>query len=213
MKLLFSFYRTHGFTSLECNPIAQDDRGNFHMIDAVAKIDDQEEYLQKEHWKDLEIPNNYGFTENAAERYIRELDSQTGASLKMKILNPNARIWTLFAGGGGSLVMTDSLGALGYASEIGNYGECSGNPSREFTREYTKTLLGEMLKAPSNSQKSSESEQGKKKYLIIAGAIANFTNVANTFQGVIDALEEKQNELKKQQVHILVRRGGINEKK
>lgn len=199
---LFSFYRTHGFTSLEFNPIAQDKNGSFHLIDAVAKVDDCENYLQKNNWKNIEIPNNYGFSENAGERYIRELDSQTGASLKLKILNPNAKIWTLFAWGGGSLVMTDSLGALGYADEIGNYGECSWNPSREFTREYTKTLLGEML---ANGEVW--------KYLIIAGAIANFTNVANTFQGVIDALEEKQNELRKQQIQILVRRWWINEKK
>ena len=114
----------------------------------------------------------------------------------MKILNPKARIWTLFAGGGGSLVMTDSLGALGHADNIGNYGECSGNPSREFTREYTKILLTEMLR-----HKTSE-----KKYLIIAGAIANFTNIPNTFQGVIDALEIFQNKLIQAKVEILVRR-------
>ncbi len=198
---LWDFYKNYGFISLEFNPIAQDSSWKFHMIDAVAKVDDQEEYLQKSNWKNLEIPNNYGFQENAGERYIAELDNQTWASLKMKILNPEAKIWTLFAGGGGSLVMTDTLGALGYADNIWNYGECSWNPSREFTYEYTKTLLWEML---ANKQSW--------KYLIIAGAIANFTHIDKTFAGIIDALEENIEEIHAQNVTILVRRGGINEK-
>ncbi len=198
---LWEYYRSYGFISLECNPIAEDQEWNFHMIDAVAKIDDQEEYLQKSHWTGLEIPNSYGFTENAGERYIKELDNQTGASLKMKILNQNARIWTLFAGGGGSLVMTDTLWALWHADEIWNYWECSWNPSREFTYEYTKTLLEEMLQ-----------NQTTWKYLIIAGAIANFTHIDKTFSGIIDALEERIEEIHKQKITILVRRGWINEK-
>lgn len=198
---LWDFYRNYGFVSLEFNPIAQDSSWDFHMIDAVAKIDDQERYLQKSNWKDLEIPNNYGFQENAGERYIKELDNQTWASLKMKILNPDAKIWTLFAGGGGSLVMTDTLWALWYADNIWNYWECSWNPSREFTYEYAKTLLWEML---ANKQSW--------KYLIIAGAIANFTHIDKTFAGIIDALEENLDEIHAQDVTILVRRGGINEK-
>lgn len=214
---LWDFYKNYGFISLEFNPIAQDSNWDFHMIDAVAKIDDQEEYLQKSNWKNLEIPNNYGFQENAGERYIRQLDNQTGASLKMKILNPDARIWTLFAGWGGSLVMTDTLWALGFSDEIWNYGECSWNPSREFTREYTKTLLGEMLRTPPGSPsiegEANESLQGEwNKYLIIAGAIANFTHIDKTFAGIIDALKENIDEIHSQQVTILVRRGWINEK-
>jgi len=201
IKRFWVFYKSHWFVSLECNPIARDASGKLIMLDAVAKVDDQEAYLQKENWENMEIPNSYGFQENAGEQYIRELDGQTWASLKMKILNPQARIWTLFAGGGGSLVMTDTLGALGYADDIWNYGECSGNPTREFTREYTKTLLSEMLR----NWKSW-------KYLVIAGAIANFTHIDKTFQWIIDALEENIDEILSQKISILVRRGWINEK-
>ncbi len=199
---LFHFYRTHGFTSLECNPIACDSTWNLHLIDAVAKIDDCEYFLQKNNWSEIEFPNNFWFQESESEKYIRELDIQTGASLKLKILNRDAHIWSLFAGGWGSLVMTDSLGALWYGSEIGNYGELSWNPSREFTREYTRALIREMLKAKTQKQK----------YLIIAWAIANFTDIATTFQGIIDILEELQNEMREQNIQILVRRWGINEK-
>ncbi len=199
---LWKYYRSYWYISLEFNPIALDNNWELKILDAVAKIDDQESYLQKTHWSELEIPNNYGFQENAWERYIRELDAQTGASLKLKILNPEARIWTLLAGGGGSLVITDTLWALGCGKEIGNYGECSWNPSREFTREYTKTILKEML-----------ANKIHWKYLIIAGAIANFTHIDSTFSGVIDAFELFAPEIREQQIQILVRRGGINEKK
>jgi ATP-citrate lyase beta-subunit len=44
------------------------------------------------------------------------------------------------------------------------------------------------------------------KYLIIAGAIANFTQIDKTFTGIIDVLEEKAEEIKKQNIKILVRR-------
>ena len=168
----------------------------------VAKIDDQEAFLQKSHWKGLEFPNSFWFTENDAEKYIKKLDSETWASLKMKILNPNAKIWTLLAWWGGSLVMTDTLWALGFADNIGNYGELSWNPDRDFTREYTRTLFTEMLKSTA-----------KNKYLIIAWAIANFTDVAKTFDGIIDVLKEKANEFTRQNIKILVRRWWINEKK
>jgi ATP-citrate lyase beta-subunit len=47
-----------------------------------------------------------------------------------------------------------------------------------------------------------------KKVLLIGGAVANFTDIANTFSGVIQAIDAKAAELKKQGVKIFVRRGG-----
>jgi ATP citrate (pro-S)-lyase len=168
----------------------------------VAKIDDTEFFRQKENWKNLDFPAPFWFTESEWEKYIKKLDSQTWASLKFKILNKNAKIWTLLAGWGWSLVMTDSLGAMWFADEIWNYWELSGNPTREFTREYTKVLLETMLE-----------NWIENKYLIIAWAIANFTRIDTTFAGMIDVFEEKAEEMKKQKIKILVRRWGINEKK
>ncbi|MCP4524217.1 MAG: ATPase [Candidatus Gracilibacteria bacterium] len=200
---LWKYYKTYGFVYLEINPFCfHRQTGELVLLDMVAKIDDQEYFQQKNNWKYLEVPNSFGFQENQNENFIRKLDQETGASLKFKVLNPQGKIWTLLAGGGGSLVMTDTLGALGFADEIGNYGELSGNPNRDFTKAYTRALLEQML------------ENGiSGKYLIIAGAIANFTDVAVTFAGIIDILEEKQDEILEQKVKILVRRGGINEKK
>jgi succinyl-CoA synthetase beta subunit len=51
-----------------------------------------------------------------------------------------------------------------------------------------------------------------KKALIIAGGVANFTDVKKTFGGVIQALKEVLGDLQKHKVRVFVRRGGPNEK-
>lgn len=38
------------------------------------------------------------------EAYIADLDAKSGASLKLTLLNPKGRIWTMVAGGGASVV-------------------------------------------------------------------------------------------------------------
>lgn len=200
---LWKYYKTYWFVYLEVNPFCFHEKTwELVLLDMVAKIDDQEFFKQKENWNNLEIPNTFGFKENEREKYISKLDQETWASLKFKVLNPQAKIWTLLAGGGWSLVMTDSLGSLWFANEIGNYWELSGNPNRDFTKAYTRTLLEQMLENKISG-----------KYLIIAWAIANFTDVATTFAGIIDILEEKQEEILEQKVQILIRRWGINEVK
>jgi ATP citrate (pro-S)-lyase len=51
----------------------------------------------------------------------------------------------------------------------------------------------------------------KKKALVIAGGVANFTDVEQTFLGIIDALSEVALELRAAAVRVFVRRGGPNE--
>lgn len=48
------------------------------------------------------------------------------------------------------------------------------------------------------------------KILIIGGSIANFTNVAATFKGIVRAIRDYQGPLKEHEVTIFVRRGGPN---
>ena len=48
------------------------------------------------------------------------------------------------------------------------------------------------------------------KVLFIGGGIANFTNVAATFKGIIRALREYAHRLVKHRVQVYVRRGGPN---
>ncbi|HIC87675.1 MAG TPA: ATPase, partial [Aquificae bacterium] len=132
----------------------------------------------------------------------KEMDEKSGASLKLTVLNPKGRIWTLVAGGGASVVYTDTIADLGYAKELGNYGEYSGNPTTNETYEYAKTVFDLMTRE--------KDPEGKPKILIIGGAIANFTDVAKTFDGIIKAMQEYADKLKDVDVRIYVRRGGPN---
>jgi ATP citrate (pro-S)-lyase len=72
--------------------------------------------------------------------YIQKLDASTGASLKLTVLNPTGRVWTMVAGGGASVVYSDAIAAAGFAHELANYGEYSGAPSEGQTFEYAKTI-------------------------------------------------------------------------
>ena len=149
----------------------------------------------------MEFPAPFGRELSKEEAYIAEMDAKTGASLKLTILNPNGRVWTLVAGGGASVVYADAIASAGFASELANYGEYSGAPTETQTFHYSRTVLDLMLRAP-------QSEQGK--VLFIGGGIANFTNVASTFKGVIRALREVAPLLNEHRVQIWVRRAGPN---
>lgn len=76
------------------------------------------------------------------------------------------------AGGGASVIYSDTICDLGGSQELANYGEYSGAPSESQTFEYAKTILSLMTKEPHPNGK----------VLIIGGGIANFTNVAATFK-------------------------------
>lgn len=114
------------------------------------------------------------------------MDGKTGASLKLTILNHAGRIWTMVAGGGASVVYADTISDLGFGHELANYGEYSGAPSTEHTYEYAKTLISLMTKE----------KDPRGKIFIIGGGIANFTDVAATFEGLIKAIVSYQDDLK-----------------
>ena len=85
-------------------------------------------------------PAPFGRDLTKEEAYIQKLDASTGASLKLTVLNPEGRIWTMVAGGGASVVYSDAIAAHGFAHELANYGEYSGAPSEGQTYEYAKTI-------------------------------------------------------------------------
>jgi ATP-citrate lyase beta-subunit len=199
IKALYRFFAETGFAYLEINPFTFSD-GSVVPLDLVAKLDDAEEYWQRKRWSGLEFPEPFGRTLTKEELFIKDLDSKTGASLKLTILNPKGRVWTMVAGGGASVIYADTICDLGNASEMANYGEYSGDPNTEETYYYTKTILDLMTR----------DKDPKGKVLLIGGAIANFTDVANTFKGVVMALEEYQQKLRDANIKIYVRRGGPN---
>lgn len=186
------------------NPWCFDYEGNIVPLDMRAELDDTAYFKNRKKWGEgIEFPQPFGKSETEEEIFVSELDSKTGASLKLTILNPNGRIWTMVAGGGASVVFADALSESGYGDMIGNYGEYSGNPNEEETYNYAKTII-------SLATKNSNPEE--KRALIIGGGIANFTDVAKTFKGITHAIKEKHIELKAANVKIFVRRGGPNYK-
>ncbi|KAG8889345.1 citrate synthase [Tulasnella sp. 332] len=147
------------------------------------------------------FPAPFGRDLTKEEAYIQRLDAGTGASLKLTVLKQDGRIWTMVAGGGASVVYSDAIAAHGFAHELANYGEYSGAPTEGQTYEYAKTILDLMTRGAVNPDG---------KILIIGGGIANFTNVAATFKGIIRALKEFKGPLNTHKVKIYVRRGGPN---
>ena len=201
---IYQFFTDYHFTYLEFNPLTIKDN-MLYPLDTVARLDDTAHFECAEKWGDIEFPTPFGRKYRPEERYIQKLDAASGSSLKLTTLNPHGRIWTMVAGGGASVVYTDTVSDLGFAHELGNYGEYSGNPTTDETYEYAKTILDLMTREPD--------KEGRPKVLIIGGGIANFTDVAKTFDGIIKALEDYSDRLKAVNAKIYVRRGGPNYEK
>eukprot|EP00004_Rigifila_ramosa_P008257 TRINITY_DN1946_c0_g1_i1.p1 TRINITY_DN1946_c0_g1~~TRINITY_DN1946_c0_g1_i1.p1 ORF type:complete len:1122 (-),score=261.03 TRINITY_DN1946_c0_g1_i1:71-3436(-) len=200
---LVELYIQLNFGLLEINPLVVTPAAGTDAIfplDLAAKLDTAAEFECGDKWGPVAFPAAFGRMAFPEEDYIRELDSKTGASLKLTVLNKNGRIWTMVAGGGASVLYADTIADLGYASELANYGEYSGAPSETHTFEYAKTILSLMTQTP----------DPRGKILIIGGGIANFTNVATTFKGIVRALEQFRDTLLQHRVRIYVRRGGPN---
>jgi len=198
---MFKFYANLNYAYLEINPFVV--TGNKIVpLDLAAKLDDTAEFESGQKWGGIDFPSPFGRMLSKEEAYIEELDSKTGASLKLTLLNPEGRVWTMVAGGGASVVYADTITDLGFMSEMANYGEYSGDPNEEFTYLYAKTVLDLMMRK----------KNPKGKFLLIGGGIANFTDVANTFKGIVRALKEYKDRLRENKIKIYVRRGGPNYK-
>ncbi|KAF3173996.1 glutathione synthetase ATP-binding domain-like protein [Orbilia oligospora] len=229
---LYAVYVDSQFTYLEINPlvvIPNEDAtsASVHFLDLAAKIDQTAEFECGSKWAiargpaalginpavlgsgkvdidagpPLEFPAPFGRELSKEEAYIAALDAKTGASLKLTVLNSNGRIWTLVAGGGASVVYADAIAAAGFGEDLANYGEYSGAPTETQTFYYARTVIDLLLRSPMR-------EEGK--VLFIGGGIANFTNVASTFKGVIRALREFAPQLVDHKTKIWVRRAGPN---
>ena len=201
IKGLFTFYRELGYAYLEINPFVVTGK-NIVPLDLVARIDDTAHFEYWTKWGDLPFPAPFGRKLSKEEKYVKTMDEKSGASLKLTVLNPKGRVWTMVAGGGGSVIYTDTIVDLGYRDELANYGEYSGNPTTDLTYEYAKTILDLMTRE--------KDSKGRPKFLLVGGGIANFTDVAKTFSGITMALRDYKKKLKDTNVKIYVRRGGPN---
>ncbi|KAG6822941.1 hypothetical protein H0H92_011970, partial [Tricholoma furcatifolium] len=156
---LYSVYVDLHFAYLEINPLVVLDAVNggepqVCYLDMAAKLDQTAESICGPKWaiaRDTSVvnatpvpagskvsadrgppmvwPAPFGRDLTKEEAYIQKLDTSTGASLKLTVLNPEGRVWTMVAGGGASVVYSDAIVAHGFADELANYGEYSGTPS------------------------------------------------------------------------------------
>ncbi|KAL4305501.1 hypothetical protein AHAS_Ahas16G0084600 [Arachis hypogaea] len=196
---VFAVFQDLDFSFLEMNPFTLvNDKP--YPLDMRGELDDTAAFKNFNKWGNIEFPLPFGRVLSPTESFIHSLDEKTSASLKFTILNPKGRIWTMVAGGGASVIYADTVGDLGYASELGNYAEYSGAPNEEEVLQYARVVIDCATAEP----------DGRKRALLIGGGIANFTDVAATFSGIIRALKEKETKLKAARMHIYVRRGGPN---
>ncbi|KAL3337206.1 hypothetical protein AABB24_029719 [Solanum stoloniferum] len=202
LKVIYALFQDLDFSFLEMNPFTLVE-GKPYPLDMRGELDDTAAFKNFKKWGNLEFPLPFGRVMSATESFIHGLDEKTSASLKFTVLNPMGRIWTMVAGGGASVIYADTVGDLGYASELGNYAEYSGAPNEEEVLQYARVVIDCATANP----------DGRKRALVIGGGIANFTDAAATFSGIIRALKEKESKLKAARMNIYVRRGGPNYQK
>lgn len=181
---------------VEINPFIIKD-GTPILLDAAVMVDGAGQFFTGAYWSSDDIVERPVGEYEAA---VRTLQESTPASLKLSIINPDGALFFLLSGGGGSIVVLDEVHHQGGAALIGNYGEYSGNPTREETHLYTREVVRALLVS-----------RAPKRALVIAGGVANFTDIQKTFAGVIDAIAECASELRAGKIKVYVRRGGPNE--
>jgi len=199
LRQFILFFNRHHFSFLEINPHIIADN-NFIALDAAAYVDSAAHFLAAGSWDENDFRRYNTRKQTDEEIFVQQLASSSQASFKYEIINPDGAIFMLLSGGGASVVLADEVFNRGAGSQLANYGEYSGNPNREETFLYTSAILRSLLLSSADDKK-----------LIIAGGIANFTDIRATFDGIIQALNEHASKLREQNVKIYIRRGGPHE--
>lgn len=196
LDYLVTVMNTEHLSFVEINPLVV--RGDDCLLLDAAVLADSAGSWQASWTEDdvVEVGKKTG-----AEQTIAGLNDGSPASFSFRVLNPDGAIWLLLSGGGASITIADEAANRGKADMIGNYGEYSGGPTREETQVYTEAVLRQVLQS-----------NAPKKTIVIAGGVANFTDVRKTFAGIIDALSKQVKALQKAGIKVYVRRGGPNEK-
>lgn len=198
LQKLIAVFKNNYFTLLEINPYTVRD-DHLSLLDVAVEVDDAA-VLMVDSWKeeDLRQPPRVLSEE---EKTVATLNEKSPASFAFQMINPNGSLFVLLSGGGASVTVCDEIYSAGYGEQLANYGEYSGNPTTDEAYIYTSAVLKSLLRS-----------NASKKVLLIGGAVANFTDIAKTFQGVTKAIDEYGDQMKQQNVHVVVRRGGPNQK-
>ena len=187
VKNLYQCFIEYDLRMVEINPLVLDNTNQLIAVDAVAVLDDDAKYRWS---KKINFPERTG-SRKATEREIaaKKIDEDDHRGVAGKtFLDLDGDIAILTSGGGASMTLVDTLISLG--GKPANFTEYSGNPPREKVEKLTRIVLDK------------EGLSG----LLIGGVIANFTNIKETLQGVVDVLIEK-----KPDYPIVIRRAGPND--
>lgn len=198
-KLLNLFNNSH-MTYLEINPLMIKD-GKRIPLDAAVEVDSTAELGVQGAWTADDVRSSRT-KKTPSENKVEELQAVSISALTLRVMNPDGKILLMLSGGGASLVVADEFDAHGLADELINYGEYSGAPNEDELYEYSLAAIG-LLK----------DSQARQKVIVIAGGVANFTDIAVTFRGIIRAFEKEGKFLKDNDVTVFVRRGGPNQQK
>ncbi len=197
VQQLWNCFLKEDCRQVEINPLVKTADGRWVAADAKVAIDD-DAFFRHDEWKELEPRTMLGRLPTERELAVKKIDEgeayyrgTAGKYIEMPARrSPTGEggegdIAILFSGGGASIANMDALIQTGL--EPANYTEYSGNPPREKVYALAKVVL---------------SKPGLRG-LWIAGGVANFTNVEETFRGIADALDEI-----KPTYPIVVRRAG-----
>lgn len=171
---------------VEINPLVKTATGEWYAADAKVALD-EDAFFRHADWSTLEARTMLGRLPTERELLVKKIDEGENyyRGTAGKYIEMDGDVAILFSGGGASIANMDALIKAG--CQPANYTEYSGNPPREKVAQLAKIVL---------------SKPGLKG-LWIAGGVANFTNIAETFQGIVDALDEV-----KPTYPIVVRRAG-----
>jgi ATP-citrate lyase beta-subunit len=198
---MYQLFCDQDFAYLEFNPYCIIGNEVF-LLDCVAKLDDTSQFFHGSDWKGIDFVSPFGsLALTPQEALIEQLDSRSGASLKLRMLNTQGDIYPLFSGGGASIAMMDLITSQIGSKHLALYGEYSGNPTTDETTQYTQAVIDLMIQ---------NNKDLKPRILLIVGAIANFTDIYKTFLGIIEALKSNIKSLKTFPLTVVVRRGGPN---
>lgn len=185
-KELWNCFLQEDCRVVEINPLVKTANGNFVAADAKVALDDDAFYRHPE-WESLEPRTMLGRPPTEREMEAKKIDEgeKYYQGTAGKYIEMDGDIALILNGGGASIANMDALIQAGLSPA--NYTEYSGNPPREKVYQLAKVVL---------------SKPGIKG-LWMCGVVANFTNVKETFMGIIDALDEI-----KPTYPIVVRRDG-----
>ncbi|OGH67001.1 MAG: hypothetical protein A3B90_02005 [Candidatus Magasanikbacteria bacterium RIFCSPHIGHO2_02_FULL_41_13] len=179
---------------VEINPLVKTTTGEWIAADAKIAIDDDAFFRHSTekmrgvlNWETLEPRTMMGRLPTDREIEAKKIDEGEAyyRGTAGKYIEMDGDIALILNGGGASIANMDAIIAEGL--KPANYTEYSGNPPREKVQALAKVVL------------SKPGVRG----LWMCGVVANFTNMKETFLGIIDVLDEL-----KPSYPIVVRRDG-----